>query len=90
MTRTPRATAALPANDPSALDRLDFTTIPDLREPLWQVLPANPVFFRGGDFRDVMRRVSARIARQARQSHGRRAAADDGAPTARGPSAADR
>jgi len=57
----------VPANDPSVLDRLDFTTIPDLREPLWQVLPANPVFFRGGDFREVARRASARIARQARQ-----------------------
>lgn len=50
-----------------ALDRLDFTTIPDLRGPLWQVLPAQPVFFRGGDFREVARRVMARIARHARQ-----------------------
>jgi uncharacterized Zn finger protein len=40
----PAHNGALP-NDPSALDRLDFTTIPDLREPLWQVLPPNPVFF---------------------------------------------
>jgi uncharacterized Zn finger protein/superfamily II DNA or RNA helicase len=57
----------MPVNDLSALDRLDFTTIPELREPLWQVLPANPVFFRGGDSREVARRVMARIARQALQ-----------------------
>ncbi|HEY2928978.1 SWIM zinc finger family protein, partial [Piscinibacter sp.] len=77
----PHATrnGTVPANDLSALDRLDFTTIPELREPLWQVLPANPVFFRGGDFREVMRRVSARIARQARQIMDAGASPDDGA-----------
>ena len=53
--------------DPGALERLDFTTIPDLREPLWRVLPASPVFFRGGDFREAARRVMARVARHARQ-----------------------
>jgi uncharacterized Zn finger protein len=63
----PAHNGALP-NNLSALDRLDFTTIPDLREPLWQVLPPNPVFFRGGDFREVARRMSARLARQARQT----------------------
>ena len=46
----------------AALDRLDFTTIPDLREPLWRVLAPNPVFFRG-DFREVARRAMARVAR---------------------------
>src|SRR5439155_7634609 len=73
-----------PANNPSALDRLDLTTIPDLREPLWQVLPANPVFFRGGDFREVARRVSARLARQARQTLERVPPTDDGAPLPEG------
>ena len=59
---------ALPPHDASALAGLDFTTLPDLREPLWQVLPANPVFFRAGDFREVARRVMARLARHARQA----------------------
>jgi uncharacterized Zn finger protein/superfamily II DNA or RNA helicase len=57
---------APPAPDPAAWNGLDFTTIPDLREPLWQVLPARPVFFRGGDFREVSKRVMARLAREAR------------------------
>jgi uncharacterized Zn finger protein/superfamily II DNA or RNA helicase len=82
----PHATrkGSVPANDPSALDRLDFTTIPELREPLWQVLPANPVFFRGGDFREVMRRVGARIARHSRQIMDAGASLDDGAPLPEG------
>ncbi|MEK8032943.1 SNF2-related protein [Ideonella sp. DXS29W] len=53
------------APDPSALARLDFTTLPDLHEPLWRVLPASPVFFRGGDFRAVAQRVMARVAKHA-------------------------
>jgi len=82
----PRATrnGTAPASDPSVLDRLDFTTIPELREPLWQVLPASPVFFRGGDFREVMRRVGARIARQARQILEAAPPSDDGAPLPEG------
>ncbi len=61
------AEPAKPVPDPGALDRLDFTTLPDLREPLWRVLPANPVFFRDGDFRAVAQRVMGRVARHARQ-----------------------
>jgi uncharacterized Zn finger protein/superfamily II DNA or RNA helicase len=53
--------------DPAALDSLDFTTLPDLREPLWQVLQASPVFFRHGDFRALAQRVMGRVAREARQ-----------------------
>jgi superfamily II DNA or RNA helicase len=34
---------------------------------LWQVLPASPVFFGDGDFREVARNVMARVARHARQ-----------------------
>ncbi len=86
-TADPRAAGrkgALPAYDPSALDRLDFTTIPDLHEPLWQVLPASPVFFRGGDFRELARRVSARLARQARQTLEGVASTDDAAPLPEG------
>jgi uncharacterized Zn finger protein len=69
------ATAALAAgaaaaeeSDASALSplwHLDLTTIPDLRQTLWRVLPANPVFHRGGDFRELAQAQLARIARQA-------------------------
>jgi len=55
------------APDPAAPARLDFTTLPDLREPLWRLLPASPVFYRGGDFRALAQRVMARVARHARQ-----------------------
>lgn len=61
------STAPPPTGDASALERLDFTAIPNLREPLWQVLPAQPVFFRNGDFREAAGRVMTRIARHARQ-----------------------
>jgi uncharacterized Zn finger protein/superfamily II DNA or RNA helicase len=54
-------------DDCRALDCLDFTTLPELRESLWRVLPANPVFFRGGDFRAIAQRVMGRVARHARQ-----------------------
>jgi len=60
----PQASAA---GDLGALEALDLTTIPDLREPLWRVLPASPVFFRHGDFRETARRVMARVAKHARQ-----------------------
>jgi uncharacterized Zn finger protein len=55
------------APEPTAPDRLDFTTLPDLRETLWRVLRASPVFFRNGDFRAVAQRVMGRVARHARQ-----------------------
>lgn len=35
--------------DAGTLSQLDLSTIPDLRQTLWRVLPANPVFHRGGD-----------------------------------------
>ena len=47
------------------LQQLDFSTLNDLREPLWRLLSAQPVFFRGGDFRELAQRVMARVARQA-------------------------
>ena len=78
-------TIAATTRDASALERLDFTTLPDLREPLWQVLPAHPVFFRAGDFREVARRVMARVARHARQLMEAAAPpADDGTPLPEG------
>ena len=80
----PEAIAA-PAGDASTLERLDFTTLPDLREPLWQVLPAHPVFFRGGDFRELARRVMGRLARHARQlTEAAAAPADEGTPLPEG------
>lgn len=75
---------AAPTGDLSALDQLDFTTIPDLREPLRQVLPANPVFFRAGDFREVARRVMARLARHARQVMEAAPPPDEGFPLPEG------
>ena len=65
--------AAVPAvtsdgGDPAALDRLDFSAVPDLAQPLWRVLPANPTFFASGDFRETGRRVMARVAKSARQA----------------------
>ena len=47
------------------LSQLDLTTIPDLRQTLWRVLPANPVFHRGGDFRELAQAQMTRVARQA-------------------------
>ena len=79
-----RRDSALPASDPSVLERLTFTAIPDLREPLWQVLPANPVFFRGGDFRELARRVMTRVAKHAREIMDAAVALDDGAPVPEG------
>ncbi len=49
------------------LQQLDFSTLSDLREPLWRVLSAKPVFFRGGDFRELAQRVMARVARLAHE-----------------------
>jgi hypothetical protein len=39
--------------------------IPDLCQTLWRVLPANPVFHRGGDFRELAQTQLDRVARQA-------------------------
>ena len=52
----------------SALSKLDLTTITDLRQTLWRVLPANPVFHRGGDFRELAQQQMARVARHAAKS----------------------
>jgi uncharacterized Zn finger protein len=64
------AAGAAAAEEPDAgalspLSHLDLTTIPDLRQTLWRVLPANPVFHRGGDFRELAQAQLARVARQA-------------------------
>ena len=67
--------------DLAVLDRLDFTTIPDLREPLWRVLAPKPVFFHG-DFREVARVSAAGIAKVANQAM--EAEAVDAMPAATG------
>ncbi|HEX7639226.1 MAG TPA: SNF2-related protein [Burkholderiaceae bacterium] len=72
------------AADPSTLDRLDFTTLPELREPLWRLLAASPVFFRSGDFRAVAQRVMARVAKQARRQLDASPPDDDRAPLPEG------
>ena len=53
------------APSPALLQALDFTTLNDLRQTLWRVLPAQPVFFRTGDFRELAQRVTARLSGQA-------------------------
>lgn len=50
---------------PSVLSQIDLTPIPDLRQTLWRVLPANPVFHRGGDFRELAQQQMAQVARHA-------------------------
>lgn len=62
------AAAPLDDGDLAALDRLDFSAVPDLAQPLWRVLPANPTFFAARDFRETARRVLARVAKSARQT----------------------
>ena len=53
------------SDDSSALSQLDLTMIPDLRQTLWRVLAANPVFHRGGDFRELAQQQMGRVARHA-------------------------
>ncbi|MDD5298821.1 MAG: SNF2-related protein [Rhodocyclaceae bacterium] len=50
------------------LDTLDFSLLPDLAEPLLHVLPARPLFFPNGDFRETLGRLLARVAKSARQA----------------------
>jgi len=51
-----------------ALEQLQFSRIPDLTTALLQVLPAQPTFFAGGDFREILRRLLARSAAAARRT----------------------
>lgn len=54
--------------DLAALERIDFSGIPDMSEPLRRILPAQPTFFPSGDFRELVRRLLARVTKTARQS----------------------
>jgi uncharacterized Zn finger protein/superfamily II DNA or RNA helicase len=72
--------AAVPADAGAAAAALDFTTVPDLRESLWRLLPAQPPFWRGGDFRETWRKTLSRIAREARRQLDTASPADDDTP----------
>ncbi|WP_298234413.1 SNF2-related protein [uncultured Azohydromonas sp.] len=75
----PESASPEPTHDPQALERIDFTAVPELCEPLWRLLPAQPVFHRGGDFRELAHMTVARIARAAqRQLDAPALAADTG------------
>lgn len=54
--------------DAEIVDRLDFSAIPHLADPLVRVLPASPSFFPVGDLRDILGRLMARVAKSARQT----------------------
>ncbi|WP_029002187.1 SNF2-related protein [Azohydromonas australica] len=72
-----------PAHDPQALARMDFTAVPELCEPLWRLLPAQPVFHHGADFRELAHKTVTRIAREAqRQLDAAAAAVDTGSEAA--------
>lgn len=62
------STPAAPASMSDALATIGFARLPDLRESLLRVLPAQPSFFAGGDLREVLRRVLARVAVAARKT----------------------
>lgn len=49
----------------AALEKLVYASLPDLAEPLLAVLTPHPVFYPGGDLREVMQRILARAARHA-------------------------
>ncbi|WP_217638846.1 DEAD/DEAH box helicase [Syntrophus gentianae] len=51
-----------------ALEKLQFSRIPDLATALRNVLPAQPTFFDGGDLREILRRLLARAAVAARRT----------------------
>lgn len=51
--------------DPTLLDGLDFSKLPDCREGLMAILGPQPVFYPGGDFKAVLGKALAAIAKQA-------------------------
>ncbi|HSI59511.1 MAG TPA: SNF2-related protein [Ideonella sp.] len=57
-----------PPPDPTALEQLDFSRLPELAEPLLRVLPAAPAFYGGKDFREITRRALASVAKGARRA----------------------
>jgi uncharacterized Zn finger protein/superfamily II DNA or RNA helicase len=69
---------ARPADDDDsvAAATLDFSTVPALGEALWRLLPRQPSFWPGGDWRELAGKALARIARTVRRQ------LDAGAPPA--------
>jgi superfamily II DNA or RNA helicase len=59
--------AQAPEVDPTAAwAGVDFTTVPALLDPIWRVLPPQPVFHHQGDFREAARRTMTALAGRAR------------------------
>lgn len=54
------------AFDPAALERLDFSKLPHLLNALWRLVPAQPVFWGSGDFREWIRKTLGAASRRAR------------------------
>ncbi len=61
---------------PQTSGAIDFSTLPDLREALWLLLPAQPPFWRTGDFREVAHKTVGRVAREAARALERSPIAD--------------
>jgi len=49
--------------DPALLDALDFSTLSDCRDALLAILANKPAFYSPGDFKTVLRKVYANVAR---------------------------
>ena len=60
---------------PAGLALLDHSTMSDLRHALWRLLPANPVFHRGGDFRELAEQHMRLVAQAAAVELARQAVA---------------
>ena len=57
----------VPAEPSDPLFAFDYTTLPELGKTLVQILPAQPIFFPGVDFRATYGAMLQRIARSARR-----------------------
>ncbi len=64
---------------------IDFTTLPNLLDALWRLLPAQPTFWRSGDFRETARKAMARIAREAQRQLEAPVVPDEHSPLPDGP-----
>ncbi len=82
------------ADASSALDALDFSSLPDLADTLVRILPEKPAFYPHGDFRLLYGKTLKRISRAARQElervpngndHDKHAAPDDATRRPRSP-----
>jgi len=69
--------AAPAAEASTAPTPLDFSTLPALGEALWRLLPREPTFWHGGDFRELAAKAVARIGRAVRRQLDTAAPPDD-------------